>query len=451
MVVDLAPGRKLLVDHFVRRDSELAVRDAAGGCLTADHQSGRVLFELDRDLRGEATPCERGAETLGEIGLGQQQKVSRSSAVDRHRSDDAAFRRKEKRLARLVRPECLDVVRQHSLEIRRRVGPDHAHESAWSLADACSRAWHRTSVAAVFRGRAERKVIDAGYDPARLPPGQYLTEKWPVLHAGSIPTTDLATWDFFVEGEVENPLRLSWDELNALPRTTHTQDIHCVTRWSRFDVTFEGVHWSAIEPLVRPLPSAHYVVAHAEEGYTANVRIAFLRDPLSLIATHADGEPLTPEHGGPLRLVIPGKYFWKSAKWLRGIELRATDEPANKQPFLPVGLSPNMAGSLQTTIGDYGVFLANVLTTLARSDDFKARVEVNRDIAWAPGWGVDRSSKTASLFHWGDGPGFKNFCWVQPARKSALVFFTNGDSGAALYAWLFRQLMNEDSSAFYWI
>ena len=84
-----------------------------------------------------------------------------------------------------------------------------------------------TSVAAVFRGRAERKVIDAGYDPARLPPGQYLTEKWPVLHAGSIPRTDLATWDFFVSGDVENPIRISWDELNALPRTTHTQDIHC--------------------------------------------------------------------------------------------------------------------------------------------------------------------------------------------------------------------------------
>lgn len=124
----------------------------------------------------------------------------------------------------------------------------------------------------------------------------------------------------------------------------------------------------------------------------------------------------------------------------------------NKQTFLPVALSPNVAGSLQTTIGDYAVFLAHVLkAAIARSDDFKARVDVNRDIAWAAGWGVDRSFKTPSLFHWGDGPGFKNFCWVQPARKSALVFFTNGDSGAALYAWLFRQLMNEDPSAFYWI
>ena len=123
----------------------------------------------------------------------------------------------------------------------------------------------------------------------------------------------------------------------------------------------------------------------------------------------------------------------------------------NKQTFLPVALSPNVAGSLQTTIEDYALFLVHVLKAATRSDDFKARVDVNRDIAWAPGWGVDRSFKTPSLFHWGDGPGFKNFCWVQPAKKSALVFFTNGDSGAALYAWLFRQLMYEDPSAFYWI
>ena len=123
----------------------------------------------------------------------------------------------------------------------------------------------------------------------------------------------------------------------------------------------------------------------------------------------------------------------------------------DKRPFLTVALSPNMAGSLQTTIGDYALFLGHVLKAVTKSDDFKARVDVNRDIAWAPGWGVDRSSKTPALFHWGDGPGFKNFCWVQPARKSALVFFTNGDSGAALYAWLFRQVMNEDPSVFYWI
>jgi hypothetical protein len=123
----------------------------------------------------------------------------------------------------------------------------------------------------------------------------------------------------------------------------------------------------------------------------------------------------------------------------------------DKRPFITVAMSPNMAGSLQTTIGDYAVFLAHVLKAMPGLDDFKARVDVNRDIAWAPGWGVDRSSKTPSLFHWGDGPGFKNFCWVSTAKKSALVFFTNGDSGAALYQWLFRQLTNGDLSAFYWI
>jgi DMSO/TMAO reductase YedYZ molybdopterin-dependent catalytic subunit len=183
------------------------------------------------------------------------------------------------------------------------------------------------SVGRVFRGRAERKVADAGYDPARLPPGQYLTDKWPVLHAGTVPETDLATWDFKVYGEVESPITLTWEELDALPKTENVQDIHCVTRWSRFDARFSGVHWREVAKLVRPKPSARFVVAHAEQGFTSNVPLEFLEDDLALLATHADGQPLTPEHGWPLRLVIPGKYFWKSAKWLRAIELRATDEP----------------------------------------------------------------------------------------------------------------------------
>jgi len=143
----------------------------------------------------------------------------------------------------------------------------------------------------MFRGRAERKVVEAGYDPARLPPGQYLTEKWPVLHAGAVPDVDLAIWDFAVSGEVDRPIRLSWEEFDALPKREVTEDIHCVTRWSRFDTTFSGVRWGEIEKLVKPR------------------------------------EPLTPEHGWPLRLVIPGKYFWKSAKWLREIELSAVDKP----------------------------------------------------------------------------------------------------------------------------
>jgi DMSO/TMAO reductase YedYZ molybdopterin-dependent catalytic subunit len=179
----------------------------------------------------------------------------------------------------------------------------------------------------LFRSKAEAKVRDAGYDPARLPPGQYLTEKWPVLHAGDVPDTDLATWDLRVWGEVEEPLTLTWDELQGLPATEVTQDIHCVTRWSRFDASFRGVHWRELAPLVKPKPSARFVVAHAEQGFTANVPLEFLEDEQALLAYEADGEPLTPEHGWPLRLVIPRKYFWKSAKWLRGLELRASDEP----------------------------------------------------------------------------------------------------------------------------
>jgi len=183
------------------------------------------------------------------------------------------------------------------------------------------------TVEMVFRSKAEKKVIDAGYDPARLPPGQYLTENWPVLHAGSVPHIDLETWDFHVWGEVEREVRLSWEELNALPRTAHIQDIHCVTRWSKFDMPFEGIHWRELERLVQPRPSARYAVAHAEQGFTANVPVSFVRDEHALLATHANGAPLAPEHGWPLRLVIPGKYFWKSAKWLRGIELSASDQP----------------------------------------------------------------------------------------------------------------------------
>ena len=179
----------------------------------------------------------------------------------------------------------------------------------------------------MFRSRAEKKVADAGYDPARLPPGQYLTDKWPVLHAGSVPDTDLATWDFRVFGEVENPISLSWDELQALPSREIQLDIHCVTRWSRFDARFRGVHWSELAKLVRPRPAGRYVVAHAEQGVTANVPLRALEDENSLIAYEADGGPLTPDHGWPLRLVIGSRYFWKSAKWLRGIEFRATDAP----------------------------------------------------------------------------------------------------------------------------
>jgi DMSO/TMAO reductase YedYZ molybdopterin-dependent catalytic subunit len=183
------------------------------------------------------------------------------------------------------------------------------------------------TVETVFRSKAEKKVVDAGYDPVRLPPGQYLTEKWPVLHAGSVPHTELETWDLRVFGEVERELTLDWNELTALPSVEVTQDIHCVTRWSKFDLTFKGVAWRELAPLVGQKSSARYAIAHAEQGFTSNIPISFLEAEGALLAYEADGEPLAPEHGWPLRLVVPGKYFWKSAKWLRAIELSASDKP----------------------------------------------------------------------------------------------------------------------------
>jgi DMSO/TMAO reductase YedYZ molybdopterin-dependent catalytic subunit len=179
----------------------------------------------------------------------------------------------------------------------------------------------------LFRSKAEDKVRAAGFDPARLPPGQYLTEKWPVLHAGQVPKVDLATWDLRVFGEVESEVTLTYDELKALPATEVTSDIHCVTRWSRFDARFKGVHWRELAKLVNPKPSARFVIAHAEQGFTANSPLAAIEDENALIVYEADGEPLSPDHGWPVRLFIPTKYFWKSAKWLRGLELRAADQP----------------------------------------------------------------------------------------------------------------------------
>jgi DMSO/TMAO reductase YedYZ molybdopterin-dependent catalytic subunit len=170
----------------------------------------------------------------------------------------------------------------------------------------------------MFRAKAEQKLRDQGFDPARLPPGQYLTEKWPVLHAGSVPEIDRSTWTFRVWGEVENPIELTWEQFQELPRHETTQDIHCVTRWSRFDARFAGVHWRSLAELVQPKPSARFVIAHGEHDFTSNVPIGFVED---------DDAPLSDEHGAPLRLIVPGKYFWKSAKWLRGIELLDHDRP----------------------------------------------------------------------------------------------------------------------------
>jgi DMSO/TMAO reductase YedYZ molybdopterin-dependent catalytic subunit len=179
----------------------------------------------------------------------------------------------------------------------------------------------------MFRSKAEAKLRELGYEPERLPPGQYLTEKWPVLHAGEVPRVDLATWDFRVDGAVESPLALTFAELTQLPAAEVTVDIHCVTRWSRFDARFRGVRWLDLAARVQPTPAARYAIAHAEHGYTANLPLDVLAHPDVLVAWEADGLPLTPEHGWPLRLVVPSRYFWKSAKWLRRLELVPDDRP----------------------------------------------------------------------------------------------------------------------------
>ena len=161
----------------------------------------------------------------------------------------------------------------------------------------------------------------------RVPPGQYLTEKWPVLHYGSVPRFDPRTWSFRVFGKVLNEFTLNWEEFQKLPMTTVVADMHCVTTWSRLDQRWEGVPFSKIVELAKPLPEAKFVIAHSEQGFTANTPIEFTQRDDCLIALRANGEPLTAEHGSPARLVVPRLYAWKSAKWLRGIEFSTNDKP----------------------------------------------------------------------------------------------------------------------------
>ena len=162
---------------------------------------------------------------------------------------------------------------------------------------------------------------------SRLPAGQVLTAKWPVLSYGETPRVDLSTWRFRVFGLVEEEISWSWEELTKLPRVEVVSDIHCVTRWSRFDNRWGGVRVSEVLSRVRARPEASAVMVHTVEGYTTNVPLA---DPVSddaLLALEHDGRPLTPEHGGPCRLVVPHLYFWKSAKWVRAFELMEGDAP----------------------------------------------------------------------------------------------------------------------------
>ena len=179
----------------------------------------------------------------------------------------------------------------------------------------------------LFR-KTSAKLAERGIDPRRLPPGQYLTEKWPVLHAGSVPRVDLATYRFQVRGEVRTPISLTFDELRALPATDVICDIHCVTTWSRFDVPWRGVSFATLAAIVEPLESARFAVSVGlDGGYTANLPLSALVESDSLIAFEADGGPLTAEHGGPVRLMVPSRYFWKSTKWLNALVLAAYDRP----------------------------------------------------------------------------------------------------------------------------
>ena len=185
----------------------------------------------------------------------------------------------------------------------------------------------------IFRRKDdEEKVRKEG----RLPPGQSLTQKFPVLHYGPTPKFNPATWDFRVWGEVEEESRWTWDEFNHLPRTRLVMDIHCVTRWSKFDTEWEGVSLRTLvdQGLIKPKPTARFVMQHAEYGFTTNLPINVMLSDNFLMATHFNGEALSPDHGYPLRGVvgnIPRRddlevpYFWKGAKWLRGLEFMRED------------------------------------------------------------------------------------------------------------------------------
>ncbi len=171
-----------------------------------------------------------------------------------------------------------------------------------------------------FRGRRQQNELSK-----RIPPGQYLERGFPVLSAGPTPRTDLATWDFSIQGEVDQPKRWTWEEFRALPRETITKDIHCVTKWTKLDSHWEGVSLDTL--LAQVEYSADYVIAFCDGGYTTNLPIDEVLDGQAWIVDTYDGQPLEPKHGGPARLLVPHLYFWKSAKWVRGLRLSDKDEP----------------------------------------------------------------------------------------------------------------------------
>ena len=178
-----------------------------------------------------------------------------------------------------------------------------------------------------FFDRNRKEVEEKGFDPSRLPPGQYLTERFPVLHVGDVPTYAPGEWNLTIGGLVDNPFTLTFEELTALPSVTLTTDIHCVTKWSKFDTIWRGVKLKDLLNRAGIQSDATHVMGHAEYGYTANLPLEDALLDESMVVWEYEGEPIEPIHGGPVRLLVPNLYFWKSPKWLRGIELMNADKP----------------------------------------------------------------------------------------------------------------------------
>ncbi len=170
-----------------------------------------------------------------------------------------------------------------------------------------------------------RELEDEMQQAGRLPPGQSLTLKFPVLHYGPTPRADLDNWTLRTFGLVEEEKSWTWEEFTKLPTRTLTADIHCVTKWSKFDTTWEGVPFTEFVKLAGVKPEAKFVIAHAEHGYTANLPLDVMLDDDVLLAYKFDGKPLDAEHGFPMRTLVPKKYFWKSTKWVRSLEFTDTD------------------------------------------------------------------------------------------------------------------------------
>jgi DMSO/TMAO reductase YedYZ molybdopterin-dependent catalytic subunit len=177
----------------------------------------------------------------------------------------------------------------------------------------------------IFGQRGRRRAAELGIDPERLPPGQSPTVKWPVLSVGETPDVSAEQWLLSIDGAVDAPFELDFGELTSA-QATWTGDIHCVTRWSKFGMSWRGVNVRELIERARPRPVASHLMAHSYGGYTTNMPLSDVLDHPALVAYEADGEALEPEHGGPARLLVPHLYLWKSAKWIRRLEILEHDE-----------------------------------------------------------------------------------------------------------------------------